>query len=894
MPRPAERLTHRIARRCARAAFAAGLVVACAVAAGADDVARYLESKGLTTLLATHLEDQLETAEDDEREALIMQLAGVYADILETNPPAAQRTRLEERGRALLSELPPRSEMRMRLDLTLRWGAYRSAERIAEDHRLRLADDESLARAVETLAELRRPAAMLRETARAEAETARRAVQRADRRQGRRLSRRVRAYESLANQAAFLEAWVLYYGGWLDNDRGRLIAARDQFARLLDIDGPLDPTLVTVDLRDVEYIARSILGVALCQSQLDRDIREADRWLDLLLFPETHPAIRSQVPVWRIVVALEHQEFARALELLNAAEAAAERGESPRPPLNWIRLMVVHAIEHPDDAAARRLISRGVTEFASRGELGQVLDLAERYGVDTLGDRNFALHYIDGVMAWQTARDAHGDEEPAADPVLIAAYERAREDLQTALRQPDVREHPDAAAACRRLIAWCTYFTGDFLRAADEFIRAEDELRRRDEQADALWMAIVCLDRLDQAKDPRASESRLTALIEEFLQKHPRDEHAPTLVLRRAHRVNEPSEQFVAELLAVPRASDAYDAARRRAASMLYALFTEASEPDRRAELGPRYLEVVTPMLLEDVRQVEDDAVTTTERFGFDVRRALDVALDSAVADLKLANLVFDAFDTGLERAPATLAQHRDDVDYQRVRARLLANDPSAADVIADALWRRDPTSEPARAAARAVFRHAEEKRRLDLDAGADNRLSVDLVVRHARRLLEEYADEAAALEDPRIRLIHSSLAAALMQRWERTRNEAEGREALALYQTVLEREPRRRDALRAVGLLGGAYGAPDAALAAWRTLLAGLRANTEPWYEAKLNLIRILAEVDRPRAAAVMEQYMALHTDGGPPRWRQQFLKLNLDLRSSADEPAAEGGADE
>ena len=64
--------------------IAAALLTLSAPAAASDEVAAYLEQHGLIELLAVHLESQAEETEGDRRTELLVRLAGIYAQLLET------------------------------------------------------------------------------------------------------------------------------------------------------------------------------------------------------------------------------------------------------------------------------------------------------------------------------------------------------------------------------------------------------------------------------------------------------------------------------------------------------------------------------------------------------------------------------------------------------------------------------------------------------------------------------------------------------------------------------------------------------------------------------------------------------------------------------------------
>ncbi|MFO0874894.1 MAG: hypothetical protein U0575_13110 [Phycisphaerales bacterium] len=67
----------------------------------ADDVAAWLERRGLTALLAAHLEEQMEANRDPQRkQQLATRLAGVYARLLEAGGDAATMADLDAEPQA--------------------------------------------------------------------------------------------------------------------------------------------------------------------------------------------------------------------------------------------------------------------------------------------------------------------------------------------------------------------------------------------------------------------------------------------------------------------------------------------------------------------------------------------------------------------------------------------------------------------------------------------------------------------------------------------------------------------------------------------------------------------------------------------------------------------------
>ncbi|MHC4128093.1 MAG: hypothetical protein ACYSUA_07980 [Planctomycetota bacterium] len=133
-------------------------LVVCAAAmtvsavARADEVADYLRRHGLHRLLAVHLEQQLPGLSSEVRNERILELAGIYAQLLESTEDPALLADVQERSRRLLAAAS--ASVGEELRLALLRGSYRGAESVAERHRLRQSTADELARARETFSEI--------------------------------------------------------------------------------------------------------------------------------------------------------------------------------------------------------------------------------------------------------------------------------------------------------------------------------------------------------------------------------------------------------------------------------------------------------------------------------------------------------------------------------------------------------------------------------------------------------------------------------------------------------------------------------------------------------------------------------------------------------------------
>ena len=172
---------------------------------------------------------------------------------------------------------------------------------------------------------------------------------------------------------------------------------------------------------------------------------------------------------------------------------------------------------------------------------------------------------------------------------MIERYDQAASDLEDALNQPDVGQYPEAAAACRRLIGYCRYFQGKFLDAKSSFVLATSLLRKPEAASEALWMAIVCLDKIVKVRPNDDLSSELALLMSRFLHEFPSSTYAPRITLKQALANDESSDEMVQTLLEIPENSDVYGASRRRATQALYQLYRDAKGPQKQAAAASGY-----------------------------------------------------------------------------------------------------------------------------------------------------------------------------------------------------------------------------------------------------------------------------------------------------------------
>jgi hypothetical protein len=458
------------------------------------------------------------------------------------------------------------------------------------------------------------------------------------------------------------------------------------------------------------------------------------------------------------------------------------------------------------------------------------------------------------------------------DPEILRRFEAAAEDFAAAAREPDAGQYPAAPGSCAWLAGWCRWYQGRYPEARASFEQAADLLGPQ-QAAEALWMAIVCLDRAGRAAGPAGpAAADLAALIDRFLERYPASPRAGRLRLMRAAQ-REPGPDVVEELLAIGPESDVYDAAQQQAAAVLYQLYRGTSGEARLA-WGNQFVTVA-------LRLVAASAPAGGEAWLVQCRRILEVALAPGIAQLSAASQVLEDLQDLAESGAVDLAAVQDELDCRRVQERLLAEDPAAAEAVADGLWARNPDGPWARLTELSLLRYGVERQ-------GQSTGQLDLALRHGRRAIARYAGLPEALRDREVFSQHAAVAQAMFEAWQRSGDRSTGLEALGIYERLLQVAPGEARFLEAAGTLAERLERHDLALECWRALASGSEAGSDRWYQARFHVLSVLARTDPARARQVMEQHRLLYPGYGPPPWGERFRELDLRLGASGEAQSA------
>lgn len=880
-------------------ALVAGVAAAQPESAGEDAVERYLADRGLTDLLAARLQERLDSTLGDERIAIAERLGTLYVRLLTDAATPEQRARAEALSRELLLKVPDSESFELRINLAK--ASYLKGEELAELHRLRIAGPEERSEAERVL----RSVLPIFEDAGTKVH---RRVESLERRESRGSDPDPQAVKEQLADARRLRSLAMYYAGWsryylalVSGDVRLAEQAKRDFGWLLNAPGNREPTVerLPAPLLRFEHVARAAMGVALAASVQGKDV-EAVRWLDVLVeSPEVPESVRRQLFTRRIAVLGAARRWAD-LDLMIARARRGGDASETRLETADARLLAVVVLEALDDPKARGLAGRdrlletlaqtALGDLVARGEVGHVIDLVGRYGTAPIGNEGFIVQFVRGLRAYERARENHAKagedgEAPTADEAVANRYREAARALLLGVDAQDASKFPKERARAALLRGLSLYYAGEPEPAADAYEVAASLAPSEDDRKEALWYAIVALDRA--VEGGRLSlVPRRDRLAGVFLQSFPRTERAARLLLRRVEGGLIDDAEAIEVLLAVPRESALYDTARRHAARLLYTQCRVARPADRGA-MAARFAAVAEELIERDRWTVMNgtpvEAGEAADFIVLRVRQLLDVLMSAAAPDVRRAERAL----TTLEEVRAYLGLNLDaleeEIEYRRLQIALVHRDRPRIDAASRRL--QEIGGRFAEAADRLVYRVALEQRR----ANPDDAYAAREVVRFGSRILAGFEPIESSISNQQVSSLVEAIADAADALWRLERDEAARDAALRLDARLIDLGRHTARSLRRYSRLSEEAGDAEAALEGWRTLLAGLAQGSDEWFEARCESLRLLAATDAPRARIVLDQHKTLFPQFGPEPWGAKLRELDAAL-PPAPTPTTDG----
>ncbi|MCH7791969.1 MAG: hypothetical protein IID31_06785, partial [Planctomycetes bacterium] len=828
--------------------------------------------------LAAHFRDQLDRLPKSRRGEIATRLGRLYVAMLDADPDASRRRRLENLSRTLLEQVPQADSPDLRLSLAK--ATYLSAERVAERNRLRLVSPADAQEAERTMRSI---GALFQDIG----SRANRSVEVFERREQSAREEDLRLIRPQLADARRIRSLAMYYAGWssyyvalLSGVQAHADEALRHFGWLLNSSGGKQASVDRASERlfRFEHVARAAMGAALCEG-LKSNAGAAERWLDLLERADELPdAVREQLFPRRLTVLAESRRWADLNWRLDRMRRRSENGVLP---VREARLAAVYVL----DALGRRglpervrplleeIARESLSDLVSTGEVSHVLDLAAQFGTAQLGEHGFIVNYVRGLQSFQHARALHADtadphDEPSSSDAVRIKYREAAGIIAAAIGTEDAQQFAEQLGNARLLQGLSLFYAGEFEDAAALLEAAHAGAPNPAQAEEALWLVVIALDRaVERGRTSLSPELvRLTTL---YLQSYPSGERAAKLLLSRAGAMSD--ERAVEILLGVESDSPLYESARRHAAQLLYRIFRRADVSDRDFA-ALQFVTIAEQVLALDRRLItsadKDESLEAASRVIGHVRQILDALLRSSGPDLERAQAALQILDGTAAQSGIDLSELQPELAYRRLQIAVHRNDEIRIELLLAELHALGGIFSDN--ADRLVYDRARRLWRLN----EDDVLAATRVVRTGARVALQFDDLAVRRRD--VASLLDTVAAAAAMLWDTERDEAMRDIALEFDRRLIENGHKTIAALRRLALLAESIGQTVESLDAWRMLLSGLPVDDDEWFEARYHTIRLLWHSDAPRAAEVMRQFVLLHPDYGPEPWGPLLRELD------------------
>jgi len=861
-----------------------------------EAIEAYLADHQLLHVLAAHLRQRLTEGAQEDRVRAAEALGRLYVKMLSDVRDAAERQQIEARSQELLKAVPEAESYELRINLAK--ATYVQVEEMVERERLKLsgagerAEAERILRSVtpvfeEIAARLHRRVEQLEK---------RETIAKQEDVEGLRVE--LGELRRLRSLARYYAGWSSYYTALLTGQPRLAHKALEDFGYILNaVPGrPASIERLPRELLRYEHVARAAVGCALATSMLSNHV-EAQRWLDAVQSAEEIPqAVADQMFPRRLVVGAAGQSWAD-VELAVRRRRQPDPGDPVKPlsvaEARLLAILALDALRNPElrpglKAVAERAGQIALGDLVGAGEIGHVLDLVRIYGTAPIGDQGFIVAYVRGLQAFEKAREAHrkgpAPEEPTADPALQNLYHEAADLLAAAAASPDAGTFKGERGRALLREGLSLFYAGDLASAAERFEQAGKDSADATLRRDALWYAIVALDRAVEAGQRSRVDVR-DRLATLYLQDFPGTENAAKLLLRQTRADTLSDAKAIEILLAVPADAALYEASRRQAARLLYGAFKRAPSTERDFA-ALRFADVGEQVLrMEQARAMssrDQSGKENAEAAVLRVRQLADALLACSAPDVPRVESALQSLAAVEAFHGLDLSSLQPEMEYRRLQIAIARGDEAAVRSHADRL--RDIGGSFSSNADRLLYRRAVTRWK---QAPSDVTLAKD-VVAFGQRVLDDVEAASAARDEPAIAALRDAVADAASAVFEST-NEPHLRElAIRLDRRQIEAGQRTASSLRRLAVLLESAGDSAGSLAMWSELLVGRQPGSDAWLEARYHSLRLMTALSPTEAGAAMQQFKALYPDLGPESWRSRFAELELRIREMVPAPAA------
>lgn len=827
---------------------------------GDDDelVTQFLDRLGLTDLEIMHLERVIEkNLPKDKQVALAKKLADLYAGELMTSGGDQEKSRdLLQRIQKLTQSVPQADTPA--LQVMLLQADYTHAESLVTEWIANPADVKARDEANVILAKITPKLNRFQEELNAEADAMADAIDDlADEGQREAKENELLRTQAVASRATYYAGWANYYLGLTKKESGDadFKIARDVFRRFLDMGNEaydqLDPEWLGLESA---WRSGALIGLGLAEAAAD-NLDATKACFRLLEHPSVPLEIQDQASYWYVQGMLNAGKYDEAGSYAKEKIAEYTAGATKGKVSLCVSLVRAAFGDRSETVSPEKseLGLLGLEGLARLGEQRTVRQLLDKYDIELPSGGGFFLRWIDGRRLLAAAERNKKPED----------YQAAADALAAALVAPGANQHISSTAQCRYELAWCRYQLGQYEDAGRQYEQAVTGLKASDAKtaAESAWMAFVSYQKLskDQPRFAATAVDVLKTLKRDFPE-HPYAKRADYYIKRLQQNSASPKET-IADLQKIERGNPLYLAARYDICLLVHQLWSRASE-DGKAEVASELYAAVREYLAA-ARDDADDA-----RKLKCCLLATDAALNGPRPDESVAaDFLVEALPLAQRLSPkdSLVAQYH----YRRLQMAGRQGDDRARRTHADWLVNNAAGSTYELPALVVSAKSLDEELKSKSTTVEERKSLLEEAYSVYARLAKREGDSVEAISTRKnARIATSKLAFYASQL-------GQFDEAGSHLEKLLAAYPKDKSYLRRAGLAYFQAGSYDKSLPHWRTILSGVPADSEEWYEAKYYQLNCLFNTDPETAKKVLRQFKLLHPNVGPPAWKDKFEAL-------------------
>lgn len=825
-----------------------------------EAVERFLTRLGLGELQTLHLEKQLQGESDGgERLKIARRLADLYAGQLmdAADDPAAYQQILTS-IRSLTEKYPQANTTALKVMLLQ--ADYNRAEALVGEWMTDSSKADAKAQAREILAQIapqlnehRQELNQQVEKLLSEIDELEEGDLRAEKEEE--LIRR----QAVAGRATYFAGWSNYYLGLTGGaeSKGNFATARQIFRQLLDIpDDDKDYTKVEVEWLGLESIwrARTVIGLGLSEAAAGNVASSANvfRWLE---GAGVAPQIRDQAAYWYVQGLLNAGQLPAALEY---AQQRIDRfgGEATQGKISLCVALVRAGFSPPgnDSPEAKKLGMLGVTGMAKLRQMSALKKLIAQYEIDLSQEGGFFLTWLRGQELFAKAEKSKKE----------ADYQAAAEVFQEALATPESKTEVSSAAQCRYHLAWCHYRMTDFQSAAREFEQAVTGLKgiEGDAAVQSAWMAYAAYRQL--TKDNPAAVGSAVNVLQRIKRDFPGSKFSKRADyhIAKLQSTSDSPQESIAALQKIKPGESNYLAARYDLCLLLFGQWAKAKGTAQAAAAAQNVVQAADVFL----QAAGNDELSRKATCGLKV---VEIALAQSPPNQTLAQSYMAKVKPLAAELPASDSAAAE-FHYRALQLARITGDVSARQQHAQWLLENAPGS-AYELSALITTATAVDK---DIQEAGENTAALE---QEAYRVYARLADVLGASPEAIASEKNARVAVSKMAHFAfETGRFAEAAQAM---ERLLAAFPKNKDYLRRAGLAQYQAGRFEPALGHWETLLRGLPAGEDGWYEAKYYQLACLAKTNQEAARKVLKQFKLLYPELGGNKWRARFQGLEQTL---------------